>query len=218
VDGPIGAAAILVMCYLLGSVPFGLLAGRLAGGVDLRRHGSRRTGTTNALRTLGPRWAILVFVLDVAKGVAAVLLARALYGAGPPGSPEWVAAGAGVAAVVGHVWSVFMGFGGGRGVATSAGGLLAISPLTLAILIPIVLAIVWRTRYVSLGSLVGAVLAPVVALGLLAAGAAGWPAVAYGVASGAVIVLAHGDNIARLRSHSERRLGDGTEMGAHGAR
>jgi len=218
VSGPLGAAAIFVICYLVGAVPVGLLAGRLAGGIDLRRHGSRRTGTTNALRTLGMRWAILVFVLDVAKGAAAVLLARALYTAGPPGSPEWVAAAGGVAAVVGHNWSVFMGFRGGRGVATSAGGLLAMSPLALAILIPIVLAVVWRTRYVSLGSLVAAVLAPLLTVGLLAAGSADWPAVGYALASGALIVLAHGDNIARLRSHTERKLGEGTEVGAHGAR
>ena len=126
--GPLGAVALIGLAYLIGAIPFGILAGRLAGGVDLRQHGSRRTGTTNALRTLGLGWAAAVFVLDVAKGAVAVLLAQALYQAGPAGSPEWVAAAAGVAAVVGHNWSVFIGFGGGRGVATSAGGLLVISP------------------------------------------------------------------------------------------
>ena len=83
--GPLGAVALVGLAYLIGAIPFGILAGRLAGGVDLREHGSRRTGTTNALRTLGLGWAVAVFVLDVAKGAVAVLLAQALYQAGPAG-------------------------------------------------------------------------------------------------------------------------------------
>ena len=160
--GPLGAVALIGLAYLIGAIPFGLLAGRLAGDVDLREHGSRRTGTTNALRTLGLGWAVAVFVLDVAKGAVAVLLARALYEAGPAGSAEWVAAAAGVAAVVGHNWSVFIGFGGGRGVATSAGGLLIISPWTLAVIAPVMAIVVWQSRYVSLGSVVAAAAAPAV--------------------------------------------------------
>lgn len=215
-SGPLGAAALVLLAYLIGAVPFGMLAGKLAGGIDLRRHGSRRTGATNTLRTLGLRWAAAVFVLDVGKGIAAVLLARALYLAGPPGSPEWVAAAAGVAAVVGHNWSVFIGFGGGRGVATSAGGLLALSPLTLVALVPLVAAVVWRTRYVSVGSLVAAGAAPLITAVLAALALVGWAAVAYAVATGVLIVVSHGDNVSRLRSGTERRIGEREAVGSNG--
>ena len=206
--GPLGGLLLVLLGYLVGALPFGMLAGRLAGGVDLRRTGSRRTGATNTLRTLGWRWAAGVLLLDLAKGAAAVLLARWLYLAGPPGSPEWVQAGAGIAAVVGHNWSAFIGFRGGRGVATSAGGMLVLSPLTLLVVVPLVALVVWWTRYVSLGSLVAAVAAPVVTAVLAASGAVGWAAVGYAVACGLLIVIAHGDNVSRLRAGTERRLGE----------
>jgi glycerol-3-phosphate acyltransferase PlsY len=151
--------------------------------------------------------AALVFVLDVAKGVAAVLLAYGLYSAGPPGSPPWVAAGAGFAAVVGHIWSVFIRFTGGRGVATSTGALGAIAPLALLVLAPIVIGIVWRWRYVSLGSVTGSLLSPVVVAALAALGAAPWAAVAYALAAGLLVTWAHADNIRRLRNGTERKVG-----------
>ena len=216
-SGPVGAATLVGIAYLIGSVPVGVIVGRLVAGVDLRRHGSGRTGATNALRTLGARWAVVVFALDVAKGLMAVLLARALYDAGPPGSPDWVAAGAGVAAIVGHNWSVFIGFGGGRGVATAAGGLLAISPLTLAIVVPVVAAIVWRTRYVSLGSLTAAALAVAVTATLAATGQGSSAAVGYALVAGALIWFAHRDNIERLRAGTERRIGEREAITHHGA-
>lgn len=212
-SGPIGAAALIGIAYLIGAVPFGMLAGRLAGGIDLRRHGSQRTGATNALRTLGLRWAAAVFILDVAKGAAAVLLTRALYQAGPPGSPEWVAAAAGVAAVVGHNWSAFIGFAGGRGVATSAGGLLVLSPWTLLMLVPIVAAVVWRTRFVSLGSLAAAVAAPLITGVLASLSIVGWATAAYALVAGLLIVVSHRDNVSRLRSGTERRIGEHVVVG-----
>jgi glycerol-3-phosphate acyltransferase PlsY len=213
VSGPLGAAALVLIGYLIGALPFGMLAGRLGGGIDLRQTGSRRTGATNTLRTLGLRWAAAVFVLDVAKGAAAVLLARGLYQAGAPGSPEWVAAAAGVASVVGHNWSLFIGVAGGRGVATSAGGLLVISPLTLLVLAPVVLGVIWRTRYVSLGSLSAALAAPLITAYLSAMGIVGWGATAYALATGALIVISHRDNIDRLRTGTERRLGERAAAG-----
>jgi glycerol-3-phosphate acyltransferase PlsY len=216
VTGPIGAVALIGLAYLIGAIPFGMLAGRLAGGVDLRQHGSHRTGTTNALRTLGLGWAAAVFVLDVAKGAVAVLLAQALYQAGPPGSPEWVAAAAGVAAVAGHNWSVFIGFTGGRGVATSAGGLLVISPWTLAVIAPLMAIVVWQTRYVSLGSVVAAAAAPGVTAVLAALGVVGWAAVAYALAAGLIIIGSHGDNLRRLRDGTERRLGEREAASSNG--
>jgi glycerol-3-phosphate acyltransferase PlsY len=200
--------------YLLGAIPFGLIVGRLMRGIDLRDYGSHRTGATNALRTLGLRAAALVFLLDVGKGVAAVVLARLLFADDP--LVEWAAAIAGFAAIVGHNWSVFIRFTGGRGVATSAGGLGAMSPWTILIVAPIVIGIIWRTRYVSLGSITGGLLAPVITAVLWAVGAASVPAIAYAAASGLLVTAAHGDNIARLRAGTERKIGHKEAVHADG--
>jgi glycerol-3-phosphate acyltransferase PlsY len=193
--------------YLIGAIPSGVMIGRLRG-VDPRGSGSGRTGTTNALRTLGPALAVLVLVLDVAKGVAAVLAgawaARAL-GA----DPAWPAALAGVAAVLGHVRSVFIRFGGGRGVATGGGVALALAPLALLAIVPVFLALVWRTRFVSLGSVAAAVTLPLAAGVLYALDRAGIEVVVAAVLIGVLVIVAHADNIERLRAGTERRLGHG---------
>ena len=202
-----GAAILVVAAYLIGALPFGLLVGRLAGGVDLREHGSGRTGATNALRTVGLAGAVLTLLLDVAKGVIAVLLVGWLYRAGPPGSPPWVAAAAGIAAVAGHIRSLFIGFRGGRGVATFAGAMLATAPWIVAVLVPVFALVVWRSRYVSLGSLVGCALAPILTAALVPFGQATWAGVALGVGGAAMVTVAHRDNIARLRAGTERRIG-----------
>ena len=193
-----------IVGYLLGAIPIGFIVGRLVGRVDLRDHGSRRTGTTNALRILGPVPAAIVLILDVAKGAAAVLVGPWLAGGS---SIEFAAAVAGAAAIVGHTWSVFIGFAGGRGVATAGGALLAMTPLTIAVVVPIMLALVWATRYVSLASIVGAIVAPIATGSLALAGLASREAVALSVAAALLIVIRHADNIDRLRRGSERRLG-----------
>jgi acyl phosphate:glycerol-3-phosphate acyltransferase len=203
-----------VLGYLLGAIPFGLIIGRLTKGIDLREYGSHRTGATNALRTLGTAAAAAVFVLDVAKGVVAVLLARILF-AGDP-MVEWAAAVAGVAAIVGHNWSVFIGFTGGRGVATSAGALGAMSLWTIVIVAPIVVLAIWRSRYVSLGSVTGALGAPIITAALAVIGAASIPAIAYALASGLLVTAAHADNIGRLRAGTERRIGQKEVVSPHG--
>ena len=123
----LGGLLAIAAGYLIGAVPFGVLVGRVAG-VDPRLAGSGRTGATNLLRTVGPAGAIAVLVLDVLKGVAAVLLAAWLYRGSGAG---WIAAASGVAAIIGHIRSVFIGFRGGRGVATAAGGMLALAPLAV---------------------------------------------------------------------------------------
>lgn len=207
-------AGAALLGYLLGAIPFGVIVGRLMGGPDLREHGSQRTGATNALRTLGAPAAALVFLLDVGKGVAAVLAARWLF-AGDP-MVDWAAAVAGFAAIVGHNWSVFIRFTGGRGVATSAGALGALSPLTILVLAPIAFGLAWRTRYVSLGSIVGSLLAPVVTALLWLVNLASLPAIACAAASAALVTAAHADNIARLRAGTERRIGQKEAMTTHG--
>lgn len=202
-----GAAILVFLAYLIGALPFGLLVGRLAGGVDLREHGSGRTGATNALRTVGVAGAVLTFLLDLGKGVVAVLLVGWLYDAGPPGSPPWVAAAAGMAAVAGHIRSVFIGFRGGRGFATFTGAMLATAPWSVAILVPVVLLIMWRWRFVSLGSLIGTLLAPVVTAVLVPLGQATWQGVVLALVGATLVTIAHRDNIARLRAGTERRIG-----------
>jgi acyl phosphate:glycerol-3-phosphate acyltransferase len=201
-----GTAAVAIgLGYLVGAIPFGVIAGRMAGGIDLREHGSRRTGSTNALRTLGLRWAAAVLLLDIGKGLAATLLARALM-SGVAGG-EWIVAGAAVAAIVGHNWSIFIGLRGGRGVATAGGGLLGMAPLAVAILLPVMLAVVLRSRYVSMGSITGALLAPVVTAGLAAVGWASGASVGYGLAIALLVTGSHLDNIRRLRAGTERKIG-----------
>jgi glycerol-3-phosphate acyltransferase PlsY len=206
VDGPLGALGWGVIGYLLGALPFGVIVGRLLGGVDPRASGSGRTGTTNTLRSVGMPGAVLVLALDIAKGLAAVLLARWIW-AGDPAWTDWVAALAGVGAVIGHIWSVFIRFAGGRGVATSTGGLLGMAPWSLVVLGPLVAVIVWRTRYVSLASVAAAVTGPIVVVALFVIGLAPAAAIAYGVAAGLLILFAHADNIGRLRAGTERKLG-----------
>lgn len=201
----VAVALAVAIGYLLGAIPFGLLVARVMRGIDLRQYGSHRTGATNALRTIGARGAALVFLLDVGKGVAAVVVARLLLGDAEV--REWAAAAAGFAAIVGHNWSVFIRFTGGRGVATSTGALGALVPLALLIVAPIVIAVMWRWRYVSLGSIAGSLLAPFVVLLLLLSGRAGVPHLAYALAAGLLVTIAHSDNIGRLRAGTERRIG-----------
>jgi len=212
--GAPGALAAVAAGYLLGAVPIGLLVGRIAGNVDVRDVGSRRTGATNVTRTLGMGWGAVVLLLDIAKGVGAVLLARLLFRDGAPG--EWIAAAAGLAAVIGHNWSVLIGFRGGRGVATTGGGLIGLAPLAVLAVVPIMVLIVWRTRFVSAASLAGAAGAMVATAVLAAANVGTWPAFAYAVAAGSLVIASHGDNIARLRDGTERRIGEREAVGGDG--
>lgn len=192
----------VVVGYLLGAIPSGVLVGRLRG-IDPREVGSGRTGTTNAIRSLGLRWAAAVAVLDVTKGIVAVLVGSSI-GPGP-----WAGALAGVAAVVGHVRSVFIGFSGGRGVATGAGAMLVLAPLALLVSLPEFALLVWRTRYVSLGSIAASITAALVAAALYAVGWAGLEAVVAAALIAGVVILAHADNVQRLLAGTERRIGDG---------
>ncbi len=193
--------------YLIGAIPSGVMIGRLRG-VDPRAAGSGRTGTTNALRTLGPALAAVVLLLDVAKGVAAVLVGTWI-GRTLGAAEAWPAALAGVAAVLGHVRSVFIRFGGGRGVATGGGAMLALAPLALLAAIPVFALLIWRTRYVSLGSIGAAAALPLGVVLLYSLGRAGVEGVVAAALIGAVVIVAHRDNIERLRAGTERKLGHG---------
>ncbi len=184
--------------YLLGSVSFAVLLVRRRTGEDIRNVGSGNAGATNVLRAHGKGLAAAVAAADVAKGAAAVLLARA-FTADPR-----VAAAAGLAAILGHVFPIFYGFRGGKGVATAVGAFLALAPLATLVCLAVFVAIVAATRYVSLGSVVAMCLLPPVA-GLLFHA----PRAVVMAAAGAalVVVLKHVENIKRLARGEERKLG-----------
>jgi glycerol-3-phosphate acyltransferase PlsY len=185
--------------YVVGAVPVGYLVARLFGVTDIRRRGSGNIGATNVLRTAGRLPGLATLVGDIVKGWVAVALAGWVDG----GAPGALAVGA-VAAVVGNCWSVFLGFRGGKGVATGLGALLRLTPLATLAALPVFLVVVLTTRFVSLGSLLGAACVP---FGALALGAPR-SAVAGAVAVTAIVVLRHHENIARLRAGTERRVGE----------
>lgn len=193
-------ASALAIAYLLGSVPTGYLLTRYIAGVDLRTVGSGGTGATNAQRALGTKWGVIVLVIDLLKGIAAIALARWL-----DVSSLWVAL-AGVAVVAGHCWPIWLRFRGGKGVATGAGAAFALSPWSL-LLIPIMIIPIAMTRYVSLGSVVAALATPVLFAILAAAGIVSWTTVLFGLLAGAIIIVRHRSNIERLRTGTERKLG-----------
>ena len=194
-----------VGAYLSGSIPFGLLVARLTGGPDPRSVGSGRTGGTNALRALGRRRAAVVSAGDILKGALPVLTVRALGG----GDGAEVAAA--LFAVVGATRSIWVGFKGGRGIATGFGTALAIAPIALAAAAPIFIVVIWRTRIVSLGSLAAvAAFAPIEIFVRMQTpdGLSIW-ALAYSIVGPALVWLAHADNIARLRAGTERTFDAG---------
>ena len=194
-----------VGAYLSGSIPFGLLVARLTGGPDPRSVGSGRTGGTNALRALGRRRAAVVSAGDILKGALPVLAVRALGG----GDGTEVAAA--LFAVVGATRSIWVGFKGGRGIATGFGTALAIAPIALAAAAPIFIVVIWRTRIVSLGSLAAvAAFAPIEIFVRMQTpeGLSIW-ALAYSIVGPALVWLAHTDNIARLRAGTERTFDAG---------
>jgi glycerol-3-phosphate acyltransferase PlsY len=195
--------------YLLGSIPFGVLAGRFFGQRDPRAFGSGKTGATNVLRTLGPGPAAFVVVGDVLKGMAAVLLARLVFFGGDsnPNAQATAEALAGFCAILGHNYSIFIGFKGGRGVLTGAGAMVIMTPFTTLIgffcaVIPIAI-----TRYVSLGSILGAAGSIVTEFILLVTHHDSLPHFIFILVAGTMIIVSHKDNIDRLLKGTERKLG-----------
>lgn len=201
-DQSLQAIALIALGYLVGSLPMGVIVARVTGGVDPRTVGSGRTGGTNALRAMGARRAIVVGLADVAKGAVPILIANAL-GAAPA-----VAALTGLAAVLGAWKSLFLGFRGGRGVATSVGGMLAISVPVVLLAAPVFFGLIYVTRFVSLGSLLGTATGALVSVMFVLLGwlDPGWLLFTLGAV--AVVWVAHADNIGRLLAGTERRIGE----------
>ncbi|MEX1157725.1 MAG: glycerol-3-phosphate 1-O-acyltransferase PlsY, partial [Thermomicrobiales bacterium] len=191
-------ALALVLAYLIGSFPTGFVMTRLISGQDLRSVGSGGTGATNARRALGSKWGAVVALIDIAKGVLAVVAARGL------GAGSLTVALAGVMVVVAHCWPVWLGFRGGKGVATGAGAAFALSWWAL-LLVPILVVPVLLTRYVSLGSLTAAVSTPVIFAVLAATNVVPNEYVVFAVVAPALVVWRHKENVERLRDGTERR-------------
>ena len=189
-------ALLALVAYLLGSIPFGLWLVKAWKGIDVREVGSGNIGTTNVYRAAGKGAAIAVFLLDAAKGTLPVALALWLnLGA-------WAAVGVGAAAILGHSKSIFLGFTGGKSVATGIGTVLALSPVGAAIALAIWGAVFATTRMVSLGSIVAAVALP----GILYALGAPMPYLIFVAAAALYVVVRHRANIQRLLAGKENRL------------
>jgi glycerol-3-phosphate acyltransferase PlsY len=202
--------SVILAAYLLGSFPSGLVIG-LRLGRDLREHGSGKTGATNALRAIGRRAAALIFLLDMSKGMAAVLIARLL----PWPDETWASVAMGTAAaaaIVGHIWSIwirlFTGkWGGGRGVATVFGAMLVVSPLASMIGLIVGIVVIAVSRYVSLGSILGITTGLLVCVVLVAFGQIPLGFLPWALVCGALVVIVHHDNIQRLLRGTERKFG-----------
>jgi acyl phosphate:glycerol-3-phosphate acyltransferase len=188
---------VLVTGYLLGSIPFAYLLARRHRGIDLRLAGSGNVGAANLLRTTTKKIGVSAMALDVGKGIASVLVARQI----DPGATG--PAVAGIAAVLGHIYPVWLGFRGGKGVATTCGVFSILAPQATAIATLVFLVLVWWTRYISLGSVAGSVmLAPLAYL----TGAAEATIIAAATVA-AIIVHRHRSNLRRVFAGVERRLG-----------
>ncbi len=198
----IAYVVMIPLAYLLGALPFGLILGRLFGGVDVREYGSGKTGMTNVMRTAGIPAAALALALDMGKAMLAVVLALIFFG-DTPGAH----AAAGIAALVGHNWSVFIRFQGGRGTAPGWGALIVLSPVSGLVAGLVGLPCVALSRYMSLGSILGTLSGVITLIVLIALGRAPIEYLAFAIVGAALVIGLHKDNIQRLISGTERKIG-----------
>ncbi|MEW6033598.1 MAG: glycerol-3-phosphate 1-O-acyltransferase PlsY [Chloroflexota bacterium] len=209
--------AIILMAYLIGSIPFGVLVGRWAAGIDPRHYGSGNIGGTNVMRVLGARYGILVIALDVCKAALAVWLATIIFGTTVVALDKFylhrqvAGLAAALAVICGHNWPVFLKFRGGRGVATFFGALLPIAPAAAIFGAEVLGVVAVSTRYMSAGSIAGAFAAWAILIPLTLFSS--FPPIFLGVvlAAAAIVVYQHRDNIKRLRAGIERKLGERAE-------
>jgi acyl phosphate:glycerol-3-phosphate acyltransferase len=186
---------LVATAYFIGSVPFALILARRLGTGDLRRIGSGNLGAANVLRTSGVRAGVTVMLLDVAKGAGSVMLVQRF--------DSGAAAVAGLAAIIGHVFPVWLRFRGGKGVATACGVFSILTPLAVGPSLAVFLSAVWMTRYISVGSILASVALPPIAY------ATGSPApvLAAALAASALILIRHRTNLARVLAGTEQRIG-----------
>ena len=197
--------AIAAIAYLLGSVPFGLILIRIARGEDVRRSGSGNIGATNVARSGGAKLGMATLLLDALKGYLAVVIAIAVSRRSPDVDPGLAAATAALCAILGHVFPVWLRFHGGKGVATAVGAFLGLAPRAVLVVFAVFLIIVVISRYVSLGSIVGSAIFPVLAY-FLYRGRSSPAGLAVMLGASLLIIVKHKANIRRLLNGTENRL------------
>jgi glycerol-3-phosphate acyltransferase PlsY len=212
---PIGV--IVILSYLIGSIPTSIIVARRVKGIDIRQHGSGNAGGTNVFRVLGWRAGVFVILMDMAKGLlATVVVAKIMYGALPfPNRTPFddftvVQIIAGCAAILGHVWTVFAGFRGGKGIATAGGMLLGVAPVEVGVSFAVFVVVFLATQYVSLGSLSAAVTFPLTMFfreNVFMVEVPGYRTLIYfAIAIAALIIYTHRSNIVRLLRGNENRI------------
>jgi glycerol-3-phosphate acyltransferase PlsY len=215
-SNPYLIAAYAVSAYALGSIPFGYIAGKI-NGIDIREHGSGNIGATNVWRVLGKKWGGLVFALDVGKGIGSVMLGRHALA---EGGADWVVVAAALCGLLGHIFPVWLKFKGGKAVATSLGTLIGLVPLVSMVLFAFWAVILRVTGYVSLASILAAIVLPLLVLGInLCDCEPNWWTFGYVVVMSALVIVRHRGNIQRLREGTENRFvmgkkGESTSQGA----
>jgi len=196
----------VLVAYLLGSIPTAVWYGRVFHGVDIRNHGSGNAGATNSLRVLGKKAGVIVLLIDLLKGYLAVSLASIIIQNSDFQPVGYIVPFLGLAVVIGHIFPVFAQFKGGKGVATSLGVILAIHPLATLICVILFLLIVFATKYVSLGSMLGALAFPV----QLVSGFWGLQPttiVIFGFILAVLLIITHHENVKRLLAGNENKFG-----------
>ncbi len=188
----------LLVSYLFGALPIGLMVGRMVKGIDVRDYGSGNIGASNVWRTMGPLWGIAVFLFDFCKGYFPTLLAGRIHDIGP-----WLPVAAGLAAIMGHNFSPFLKFKGGKGVATSLGVVYGLSPIAAAIGFAVWGLCLLVTRYISVSSMISAVVTSVVLIVLNH----DLPHVLFALLVSFFVIIKHRPNMARLKAGTEPKVG-----------
>ncbi len=207
---------IIVLSYLAGSIPFSIIAGKIVKGIDIREHGSGNAGATNVIRVLGWKTGVVVFPLDIAKGLIAVLFiakfsltdAPLTIGSYVP-DQSLISIIAGMSAVFGHIWTVFAGFRGGKGVATIAGVLFGLAPVEMSICLAVFFLVVIPTRYVSLGSILAGLALSIIVLvrRYILIHDIPQPVFIFSFVVSLLIIYTHRTNIKRLLNGTESKFG-----------
>lgn len=204
----ISLLTILILAYLIGAFPTSIIVGKLLRGIDIRNYGSGNAGGTNVFRVLGWKPGVSVMAFDIFKGIAATLFVPTLQvGAAPALDPTLIKILAGCAAVVGHIWTVFAGFRGGKGVGTAAGMILALFPIAGLVCLAVFFIVLGLTRYVSVSSMTAAIALPIVLLIFHFLGRPiNWYLFIFGTCIALLIIFTHRSNLKRLFNHTENRV------------
>lgn len=203
--GPLALLSILILSYLAGATPFGYLVAKCKG-IDIREHGSGNIGATNVIRVMGKKIGLPVFALDVLKGLMPVLLAK-MWCAKIGYDPTWPMLLAALGSVLGHNFTFWLGFKGGKGIATSAGAMLAVLPVALGVALLLWIVFFYATRYVAMASIAAGVSLPLTVLGQrYLTGGPALPMLGFAIVIGGLAVWRHRTNIQRLREGTENRF------------